>query len=255
MDEKPRASDLPNVLAVLAASDVVNDACYKLWQRMWPLDQGPRGCYASAELLGRLVKAQPATVEENRRLLHVLGLLEKVGQGRATSWRVCFPPQCILTGKPTFDAQVAMAKELGRVLRSRLPGAVGKSPGFAQAIPAQDTPENLRQSAERTLENSLAKSGADTRGFPRDSGDSLSISLPSPSSVTASLPIGSGGVDGKRRGVQYERDGLGEGLGEGSASDGGASREKSPPGYENPEWKAMKAATRPFHHEPEKAAS
>src|SRR5437879_6496107 len=98
--------------------------------RMWLLDNGPRGCTASAKALGSYTGLSPRTVEKYRIELADLGLLYQVAG--TSGWHVSLPP-----GPPPPHATTAEIQAYARRIE-------------AQLGPEKTTPPGVDATAETT---------------------------------------------------------------------------------------------------------
>lgn len=101
MYERPAKLSAPSVLVIWAATRLSLSEKV-VWYRDWTLDNGgDRGCYASPEMLGRMLGGSltAGTIETTRYRLVKLKLHEPVKQGRATvGWLATLPAECRARG-------------------------------------------------------------------------------------------------------------------------------------------------------------
>ncbi|NOT09273.1 MAG: hypothetical protein HOP28_13845 [Gemmatimonadales bacterium] len=124
---------------VLQGSFLLPKTLWATWHAIWPWDQGEKGCTLSAERMRHLVGASAETVEDHRRILARLGLLERTGATKGAGWKCRFPTAVPLphrdrlTPEETRDCVAqfdAWLQQRADAIRATLPGASpGNQPG------------------------------------------------------------------------------------------------------------------------------
>lgn len=192
-----------NAARILAGSWKLPKALFVLWHATWPWDNGEKGCTLSAERMGMLVGAKAETVENNRRLLVRLGLMERVGQARGAGWKCRFPAEvAVSTAKALSPEETRDGVQLfdsWLLARATVPTAdiPGQVPGNATTTTGTDSREKSRDT--RTLR----------AGGPsvRSSFSSLSSLLPEDQTLLALLQLQQGG--------KRTKEGRGDGIEQG----------------------------------------
>jgi len=223
---------------ILMASHVVPSTAFKVWVRTWPLDSGPRGCYASVELIGALTGTAARTVEELRRWLADAGLLLRVSAGRYAGWKVRFPAECLPSEKkPAFEVVKALAARLDGILMSNLREAEARrleAQATRDPVDYESTFESTPPTANPVISRSLVTPIAGGAFAREGVGDESSLrpkGLKDQPLTLALLQISDGGKE-ERPAVDSQQ---------------GTEREKKE-GPDSPEWrKAMNAAWMPQH--------
>jgi hypothetical protein len=124
--------------AILAVSDnVLSGGRRILLAKMFLLDNGSRGCSASAAVLGQYTGLTERTVDKYRREFHARGLLYPVHGTRG--WHLALP-----SGLPADRADVPEIQVYARRIESQIGATESTPPGAANHTPRcpEDGPEN-----------------------------------------------------------------------------------------------------------------
>jgi hypothetical protein len=228
---------LKAVFGIVGAGRLLTNADKRVWEKHAYMDAKGLGTEMSATTMGLLLGMGSETVEESRRRLLRVGLLQRSeGRGCRTRWFARFPESWMprLPAKPRAEEYAAAADELDRLMAAALAGE-------REEIPRESRPRPRDSHQQYQQRSQTRKPGRDPGFLPpsrpasvRGEGERGGEAPPlSPCSETASPSSPSSPNSGGDVDAQQE--------------DGG----ELPARMDfKAEWNAQKDAVAVFHHQP-----